>query len=286
MAARKARGLILGGGGAVGLAWEVGVLAGLAAERIDLRTADEVIGTSAGAFAAVALAHPRGIEWTYERQRMDVIKEVSATFAPDIFQTFATIIRESGRNVVEAGRRFGAYALKAPPAVDPAGRFEVVRSRLDCAEWPARNLKFTAIDAETGELHLLDSDSGIDLAHAAAASGAVPGVWPVVEAGGKRWIDGGSVSPTNVHFAARFQRCVVISPAPANIAGVPVQKELQATAPQTAAVVIVPDADSVAAIGPNPFDPTKRRGAAEAGRAQGLRLAGEVRKVWDTTKTA
>jgi NTE family protein len=45
------RALVLGSGGIVGIAWEIGVLAGLAEHGVDLREADLVIGTSAGAVA-------------------------------------------------------------------------------------------------------------------------------------------------------------------------------------------------------------------------------------------
>src|SRR5580700_2433412 len=49
--------LVLGGGGAAGNAWEIGVVAGLAEVGIDLtEVADLVVGTSAGATAA---AHVR-----------------------------------------------------------------------------------------------------------------------------------------------------------------------------------------------------------------------------------
>jgi len=42
------RALVLGGGGLSGIAWETGVLAGLAAGGADVTTADYVLGTSAG----------------------------------------------------------------------------------------------------------------------------------------------------------------------------------------------------------------------------------------------
>src|ERR1700735_722764 len=45
--------LVLGGGGAAGQAWQIGVIAGLAEAGLDLtRLADLVVGTSSGATAA------------------------------------------------------------------------------------------------------------------------------------------------------------------------------------------------------------------------------------------
>jgi NTE family protein len=42
------RALVLGAGGEAGIAWEVGLLAGLADRGVDLTAADLVVGTSAG----------------------------------------------------------------------------------------------------------------------------------------------------------------------------------------------------------------------------------------------
>jgi NTE family protein len=53
------RALVLGGGGSVGIAWEVGLAAGLAEEGIDLRLADKIVGTSAGSFVGAELAAGR-----------------------------------------------------------------------------------------------------------------------------------------------------------------------------------------------------------------------------------
>ena len=49
------RALVLGGGGATGIAWEAGVVAGLADLGVDLRNADTMIGTSAGSVVAAHL---------------------------------------------------------------------------------------------------------------------------------------------------------------------------------------------------------------------------------------
>ena len=41
------RALVLGGGGPIGIAWESGLVAGLAEGGVDLSTADFIMGTSA-----------------------------------------------------------------------------------------------------------------------------------------------------------------------------------------------------------------------------------------------
>lgn len=54
--AQKKRCLVLGCGGVTGLAWEIGILAGLARHDVDLCCADLFIGCSAGSVAGAQLA--------------------------------------------------------------------------------------------------------------------------------------------------------------------------------------------------------------------------------------
>src|SRR6516162_186427 len=53
------RALILGGGGPVGIAWETGLIAGLAEEGVDVASADFIMGTSAGSYVGSQLAMGR-----------------------------------------------------------------------------------------------------------------------------------------------------------------------------------------------------------------------------------
>ena len=50
------RALVLSGGGVTGIAWETGLIAGLAGLGIDLAAADVIIGTSAGWVAGTDIA--------------------------------------------------------------------------------------------------------------------------------------------------------------------------------------------------------------------------------------
>src|SRR5579859_5673897 len=50
------RALVLGGGGPVGIAWESGLVAGLAQGGVDVGNADFTMGTSAGSFVGARLA--------------------------------------------------------------------------------------------------------------------------------------------------------------------------------------------------------------------------------------
>jgi NTE family protein len=62
------RALVLAGGGLTGIAWESGVLAGLAAGGVDTRHWDLVVGTSAGAFVGARLTLDGSPEPLFERQ--------------------------------------------------------------------------------------------------------------------------------------------------------------------------------------------------------------------------
>jgi NTE family protein len=60
--------LVLGGGGVTGIAWELGVLAGLAEVGLDLTRADVVVGTSAGSVVGAIVTNGEPLETAYARQ--------------------------------------------------------------------------------------------------------------------------------------------------------------------------------------------------------------------------
>ena len=62
------RALVLGGGGVTGIAWEIGVIAGLAGQGIDLAAAEVIIGTSAGSVVGADIACGREPEALYRAQ--------------------------------------------------------------------------------------------------------------------------------------------------------------------------------------------------------------------------
>jgi NTE family protein len=274
------RAVILGGGGVTGIAWQTGILRGLQDKQIDLANADAIIGTSAGAFAGTYLACGVVTEY-FDRQFTGDVVEIAARLSPESIEGFRKAIAEGNGDPAATGRGLGRMALAAETVSRPE-RGAVIRSRLPSRGWPEAPLKMTAIDAETGELQLLDKDSGVSLATAAEASGAVPGLWPVVEALGRRWIDGGSCSAANAGLGAGYGHVVVIAPA---AEGFPGQR---GTADEVAdlraagvnVVLIRPGERARAAIGDNAFDPTRRGPAAESGRAQGQALAAEVVQAW------
>jgi NTE family protein len=129
-----------------------------------------------------------------------------------------------------------------------------------------------------------DASSGVSLVDAVSASCAVPGVWPLVEIAGRNYFDGGGYSVDNAHLAAGAERVIIASPF-GSVSPAPEGYHLNdaVAALETAGtkvLMIDPDPDARAAMGANPLDPEVRRPSAEAGFAQGLRLATSVGAFW------
>jgi len=172
------RALVLGGGGVTGIAWEVGVLAGLRAAGLDLASADAVIGTSAGAFVGAALASGHDLEQLVVAQSVPDPNELPAVASEEVMVAWYGAFTGGGSDRRQVGMAMGRIGRAHPEPVPRAARRPVVRARLVTTDWPAA-LQVTAIDADTGELHVFDAASEVPLVDAVAASGAVPGVWPL-----------------------------------------------------------------------------------------------------------
>jgi NTE family protein len=274
------RALVLGGGGVTGIGWEIGVLAGLASAGIELGAADVVIGSSAGAFVGVAVAAGRDLEALYESQLHPPEHELPASPSPELLDAWTEAFRAGGSDPDAVGAALGAIARANPEPVDPAARRAAVEERLTAHGWPD-SLRLTAIDAESGALHIFTAASGVPLADAVRASGAVPGLWPLEHIGGRDFIDGGMVSAANAHLAAGYDRVLVVAPLPDGHGAFPgAAEDVAALGRDARALLISPDTRSLSAIGSNIYDPARRGAAAAAGRVQGAGAAAAVRSIW------
>jgi NTE family protein len=266
--------LVLGGGGVAGIAWMTGLLAGLADAGDDVTSADVIIGTSAGATVAAQLGSGLALADLFARQAEPTMQSAEITAQVDLATFGAEIgaLLTGATSPEETLRRVGAYALQAQTVPESARR-AVIESRLPSHDWPARDLRLTAVDAQTGDLRVFDARSGVPLADAVAASCAVPGIWPPVTIEGRRYVVGGVRSSDNADLAAGAQRITVISPLgydsplPSPLPLRDVVARLRDAGSEV--TVVGPDAASRAAIGVNPLDPATRTPAARAGRAQG-----------------
>lgn len=274
------RAIILGGGGITGIAWEIGVLTGLLEAGVTLHEADTIIGTSAGAFVGVALASGYDMNKLFAAQSDTSASEIPAVADKQTMAAWYNAFKTGGSDPQRVGAAFGAIAKENPEPVPLAQRRSAVEARLVTKEWPQK-LQVTAVDADTGKLHVFNESSGISLMDAVSASGAVPGVWPLVHINGRAWIDGGMVSTANARLANGYERIVILAPMPAGYGLIPGAVEDAASLSANSRVsLITPDEKSVAAIGPNPYDPTHRSIVAAAGRAQGRSMAADIRAVW------
>ncbi|GAA4798040.1 patatin-like phospholipase family protein [Actinomycetospora chlora] len=293
--ARTTRALVLGGGGLAGIAWEVGVLVGLTEGGVDLGLADRVVGTSAGSVVGALLTTGVDLAALHQEHRDGRGGDSSGPPAHlDMEKLGAELAAamDGARDAGEMRARLGAWALAAdtPPEAE---RRAVIDARLPVKEWPRADLRISAVDAETGELAVFTRDARVDLVDAVAASCAVPGVWPPMTAGRRRYVDGGVASIVHVaradddgfEITGPADRVLVVAPLdpPAGGPFRSVSQEVehrQEQHPETQAVAIIADEASVAAFGTNVLDPATMPGSAAAGYEQGRARAAEVAALW------
>ncbi len=273
--------LVLGGGGVTGIAWEIGILAGLAERGLDLTDADLVVGTSAGSVVGVDVRSGTGLPELYMAQtRPPGNSEIYARMGVAVMVKYLRAMLFSRKPEV-ARARVGAMALRAKTETEEARR-RVIESRLPTLAWPAGKLQVTAVDALTGELAVFDAASGVRLLDAVGASCAVPGIWPAVTVNGRRYVDGGIRSAANADLAAGCDRVIIIAPLASGYGAMasPVNQARVLTEAGAHVTVIKPDRAALRAIGRNVLNPARRPGAALAGYAQAGCVADEAKGIW------
>lgn len=275
------RALVLGGGGVAGIAWETGILVGIADESPAaaqaLLESDVLLGTSAGSAVVAQISSGLGLADLFARQVGETSAEIDPGVGIDgITELFLAAMTDPDATLAQKRQRIGAVALAADTVAEPMRR-NVIAQRLPTHHWPDRVLRLTAIDAATGELVVFNPDSGVDLIDAVAASCAVPAAWPPVTIGDRRYMDGGIGSTINLDVAADCAAAVVLVPAgesaPSAFGAGPAD---EINGFHGAALGVFADDESLAAFGPNPLDPNCRSACARAGRAQGRREAAAV----------
>jgi NTE family protein len=275
------RGLVLAGGGLAGIAWELGILRGIEDESAGAARAlldcDVVIGTSAGSAVAAQLGSGHSLDELYERQITGVSKEIDPKVdIDDITALFLKALSDPDATTAQKLQRIGQVA-SSTATVSEAVRRDVIAQRLPSHDWPDRDLRITAIDIGTGELMAFDRKSGVELVDAVAASCAVPGAWPPVTIGERRYMDGGVGSTMNLSVADDCDVVVVLVPSgkgtPSPFGPDPA---LEVDGFPGRALGVFADDDALSAFGPNPLSPACREPSARAGRAQGRRVAAEV----------
>jgi NTE family protein len=282
----KDRALVLGGGGVAGIAWMTGLIFGLSERGVDLRTADMMVGTSAGSAVAAQLGSRLSLRQLFDRQ-VDPAQQVrEITPDPHLLELFrlSLLTATALSDPAERTRRVGQWALKAPIVVREQERRSVIAERLPSHSWPDVLLLIAAVNAETGELKIFDRFSETNLVDAVGASCAVPGIWPPVTIDGQRYMDGGTRSSDNADLAKGYARTIIVSPAGDTLpemAGGNLEAQIGVLkAAGGEAYVVQPDNASKIAMGADPLSPETRIPAAEGGCRQGKVISEDVARFW------
>jgi len=295
--------LVLGGGGAAGQAWQIGVIAGLAEAGLDLtEAADLVVGTSSGSTTAAQVRSGIPAAGLLASVLSPPVQPAGQNREQPPSLPMATVfermraIGAAATSAADLRRAMGAFGLESDSVLGPGAgqRRAMVAARLPRAEWPDRPMIVVAVDAHTGELAAFDRDSGVDLVDAVTASTALPGMAPTHSINGTHYINGGVRSGDNADLASGYANVVVLSPfggwsqTPPQAGqfeglrrdpewGTDLASEVEALRKQGSRVeVITPDTDSRAAMGTNQMDPATRIPTARAGFAQGKQEATRV----------
>jgi len=291
------RALVLGGGGAAGNAWVVGVIAGLFEAGLDVTDADLIIGTSAGSTAAAQITSATPTQLLAEilsaapSQRTGPIRadggRVPVGPGADHMERTSRII-DAAKDAADMRRRMGAAALEMDGASDSSVQTQwraTVAARLPSQLWPQRRILIPAVDADTGEPIVFDRHSGVDLVDAVAASCAGGFAYSI---GDKRYIDGGYRADVNADLTAGYGRVLVIPPLGGRTRkpldwGLHLAAQVdELRAAGSRVETIFPDSDSQNALGfgMNLMDLSTRRRSTEAGYSQGKVLAEQLTDFW------
>jgi len=226
--------LVLGAGGIVGQAYHAGVLAALENDLgWDPRTADLIVGSSAGSvtaallrlgvpasdLAAWAVKAPLSVRGSavigyLEGNREELPRpELRDWFRPWRVPSAALLARL-------ARRPWGVRPVAALMTLVPPGRIDITQPAgllddIAPAAWP-QGLWICAVRQGDGRRVVFGRPGSpiVALSRAVAASCSIPGYFSPVRAGGVDYLDGGAHSPTNADVLREqdFQLVLAISP--------------------------------------------------------------------------
>jgi NTE family protein len=285
------RSLVIGGGGAVGVGWQIGLLTGLRKSGIDLAGAEAIVGTSAGALIGGLLASGRDVT--------DALASLAALqqgIAPDLLASgnaaFLNALRQAsfGNDPREALRIIGRAAQEANTPSHDA--YNALFSSLDDITWPT-GFRCTSIDIETGDLVVWDQESGVALRDAVASSCCIPLLFPTVVIKGRHHMDGGILSHLNLPAAPPTEVVVVLSCHPlgsqdgsvdsalaTSIAGA--NEELAHLRDTARVIAIEADFSDIEAPAHMLMDPNLAMHALQIGKRQALREFETIQSAWNS----
>lgn len=198
-------GLVLGGGGITGAAYEIAALMAIRmATGWDPNHADVVVGTSCGAFVTSLVRHDAlGLDWLVlpTDERDDVAERIrSHVYSKGASAKVGKWLRYG---LVPGVRRPGLTMFLGSPARYSAGGIgRWVATNIgdeSAARWPAAPTAIVAYEIETGRRTVFGTEGAPDvgIADAVAASSAVPLVFCPYPIDGSLFVDGGVSSGTH-----------------------------------------------------------------------------------------
>lgn len=223
-------GLVLGGGGTTGAAFHAGTLLALEHDLgWDPRTADVVVGSSAGsivgtllrtgvdtdglaAWGAQAEAQESGRD---TRVLLDELEQVGYRWSPSVLRPPIPSWSLLRRMAHPGQLRMHTAAMSLLPSgwINAGASLQRLGSLAE--SWPDAPLWITAVRTRDARRVVFGRDRhDALLGEAIAASCAIPALFRPVEVGGERFIDGGAHSPTNadVLVESGVDAAIVLSP--------------------------------------------------------------------------
>lgn len=225
------RGLVLGGGGVLGAAWMIGALAALQdAFGWDPRDAEVIVGTSAGSVLAAMLGSGIAVESLLNHQRGEPAPgdppidynpdTASGGSLPPMPQLRIGSTSLVARTMLHPRRvpvlaAFAAFAPRGRGSLAAVG--DLVRAANPDDVWPASPATWmVTMDYDTGRRVAFGRAGAppATMADAVMASCAIPGWYAPMTIGGRRYIDGGTLSPTSIDLLADsgLDEVIVLAP--------------------------------------------------------------------------
>ncbi len=216
--------LVLGGGGATGLAYMCGALRAVSeVAGLDPADADLIVGTSAGSVLATEIRLGKAVDEIFGQV------DPSAADTPHVgraWRSYPDLARRMVGSSWILTRTLLPLPMRLPEPPEivqrlfPASLLNV-GGETDWAEarypdaWPDRPLWIVTADVDRGRRRVLTrADSDAPLHRSVQASCAIPGLYPPVRLGKRRLVDGGVASVTNLDLAAQWHSPLVIALAP------------------------------------------------------------------------
>lgn len=287
---KRKRALVLGCGGVAGAAWSVATLAELE-RRLgwDARTADIVVGTSAGALIAALLGCGVSVSRMVASQRGELMDDCwdhekdwgeGRPPWPKLRLTAPGLLVRAWRREIDVTAALTGLLLEGKADFGPLRR--LIQRVANGASWTSHPATWImVVDARTGERVALGRTdaTAVPLSTAVCASYAIPGWYPPVTHGGSRYLDGGVLSPTSADMllGSGVQEAIVLAPMAARELDLPRQRSgiaeglrqhmtrivnREVRALEQAGIHVArlePSTDDIAAFGANMMSPRRRR---------------------------